>query len=167
MTAYQQLETRFRRLGALEEALGVLNWDSAVMMPPGGAATRAEQIATLSLVVHQQLAAPEIDDLLAAAESETAALDLWQRANLREMRRRHAHAAALPADLAEAVARISAECETVWRRARPADDFAAVQPWLDKMLRLQREVADAKAAYLGVTPRSTGCLANFPGSCRR
>jgi carboxypeptidase Taq len=152
MTAYQQLETRFRRLGALEEALGVLNWDSAVMMPPGGAATRAEQIATLSLVVHQQLAAPEIDDLLAAAENDAPALDLWQRANLREMRRRHAHAAALPADLAEAVARISAECETVWRRARPADDFAAVQPWLDKMLRLQREVADAKAAYLGVTP---------------
>ncbi len=28
MTAYQQLEARFRRLGAIEEAIGVLNWDT-------------------------------------------------------------------------------------------------------------------------------------------
>ena len=41
MTAYQELEARFRRVGALEEAIGVLHWDSATMMPPGGAATRA------------------------------------------------------------------------------------------------------------------------------
>ena len=52
MTAYQQLETRFRRLGALEEAISVLHWDSATMMPSGGAATRAEQLATLSLLAH-------------------------------------------------------------------------------------------------------------------
>ncbi len=64
MTAYQQLEARFRRLGALEEAIGVLHWDSATMMPPGGAATRAEQLATLSLLAHEQLTAAELGDLL-------------------------------------------------------------------------------------------------------
>jgi carboxypeptidase Taq len=152
MTAYQQLEARFRRLGALEEAISVLHWDSATMMPSGGAATRAEQLATLSRVAHEQLATGEVADLLAAAEGEREALDSWQEANLREMRRRRAHAAAVPGDLVEAVARISSECETVWRKARPADDFAAVRPLLEKMLRLQREVAAAKAEFLGVTP---------------
>ena len=57
-----------------------------------------------------------------------------------------------PAELVEAVARISSECETVWRQARPANDFAAVRPLLEEMLRLQREVASAKAAALGVEP---------------
>ena len=152
MTPYQQLEARFRRLGALEEAIGVLNWDNATMMPPGGAATRAEQLATLSLVAHEQLTAPEIGGLLAEAEDERPALDPWQQANLREMKRRRGHAAAVPGDLVEAVARISAECETVWRKARPADDFAAVAPSLEQMLRLQREVAAAKAECLGVKP---------------
>jgi carboxypeptidase Taq len=152
MSAYQQLETRFRRLGAIEEAIGVLNWDSATMMPPGGAATRAEQLATLSVLAHEELAAPETGDLLAEAEAERDALDAWERGNLREMRRRRTHAAAVPADLVEAVARISAECETVWRTARPADDFAAVRPLLEEMLRLQREVAAAKAVELGVLP---------------
>lgn len=152
MTAYQQLETRFRRLGALDEAIGVLNWDSATMMPPGGATSRAEQLATLSLLAHQQLTAAEIGDLLGEAETKHGALDPWEQANLREMRRRHGHAVAVPGELVEAVARISSECETVWRKARPANDFAAVRPFLEEMLRLQRQVALAKAACLGVEP---------------
>jgi carboxypeptidase Taq len=152
MSAYQQLEAQFRRLGAIDEAIAVLNWDSATMMPPGGAATRAEQLAALSVLAHEQLAGPELEDLLAAAEIACNALDPWQAGNLREMQRRHAHAAAVPGDLVEAVARICAGCETVWRRARPADDFAAVRPLLEEMLRLQREVAAAKAEKLGVLP---------------
>ena len=152
MTAYQQLEARFRRLGAIEEAIGVLNWDSATMMPAGGAATRAEQLATLSLLAHQQLTAVEIGDLLAEADTASGALDPWQRGNLREMRRRRSHATAMPAALVEALSRVSSECETVWRKARPANDFAAVLPLLDEMLRVQREVAAAKAEGLGVSP---------------
>ena len=69
MTAYRQLEARFRRLGAIEEAISVLHWDAAAMMPTGGAAARAEQLATLRGVAHQHLTAPEIGDLLAEAES--------------------------------------------------------------------------------------------------
>src|SRR5260370_3192371 len=42
MTDYQQLEKRFRRLGTLQEASGVLQWDSALLMPQGGPAPRAD-----------------------------------------------------------------------------------------------------------------------------
>ncbi len=122
------------------------------MMPAGGAETRAEQLATLSLLAHQQLTAAEIGDLLAEAESAGDVLDPWQRGNLREMRRRRSNATAVPGALVEAVSRVSSECETVWRKARPANDFAAVLPSLDEMLRVQREVAAAKAEGLGVSP---------------
>ena len=152
MTAYQQLEARFRRLGAIEEAVGVLNWDCATMMPPGGAATRAEQLATLSLLAHQQLTAADMGELIDEAEGECRPLDAWQRANLREMRRRRSHATAVPDALVEALSRTASECETVWRKARPANDFAAVLPVLEEMLRLQREVAAAKAERLGASP---------------
>src|SRR5690242_5548930 len=105
MTAYTELEARFRRLGTVEEAIALLHWDAAAMMPAGGAAARAEQLATLRGIAHQLLAAPEIADLIAAAEAEPAPLGPWQRANLREMRRRWRHAAALPGDLVEALSR--------------------------------------------------------------
>ena len=108
----------------------MLHWDAAAMMPTGGAAARAEQLATLRGVAHEHLTAPEIGDLLAEAEGETRTLDAWQCANLREMRRRRLHAAAVSATLVEAMSRACSECETVWRKARLQNDFAAVLPGL-------------------------------------
>ena len=153
MTAYQQLEARFRRLGAIEEAIGVLNWDCATMMPSGGAATRAEQLASLSLLAHEQLTAVEIDDLLAEAQSQRHALDPWQSANLREMtpppRPCGGAAGRVWSRPSPASPRNAKRCGAA---ARPANDFAAVLPFLEEMLRLQREVAAAKAERLGVSP---------------
>jgi len=152
MTAYQQLQQRFRRIGSLEQAISVLHWDTAAMMPTGGAAARAEQLATLRLVAHQHLTTPEIDGLLNEAEAGAGALDEWQRANMREIRRRRAHALAVPGDLVEAVSRACSECELVWRKARSESDFAAVLPGLERVLGLFREVASVKADRLGTSP---------------
>jgi carboxypeptidase Taq len=152
MTAYQQLETRFRRIAAIEGAVSMLHWDAAAMMPTGGAAARAEQLATLRVVAHQHFTTPEVGDLLAEAESESNALDEWQRANLREMRRRQVHMAALPGALVDAESRACSECEAVWRDARARNDFAAVLPLLEQVLRFEREIAAIKAEHLGTSP---------------
>ena len=152
MTAYRQLETRFRRIGAIEEAIAVLHWDAAAMMPAGGVRARTEQLATLRVIAHEQLTAPELDDLLAEAERAGNALDEWQRANLREIARRRGHAAALPGTLVEAESRACSECEAVWRDARSRNDFAAVLPLLGRVLRLQREIAAIKGDHLGMSP---------------
>ena len=152
MSAYTDLEARFRRLGAVEEAIAVLHWDAAAMMPAGGGAARAEQLATLRGIAHQLLAAPEITDLLAAADADLADLGAWQRANLREMRRRWRHAVAVPGDLVEALSRAKSQSEAVWRTARPADDFAMALPGLERVLGLTRQVAVAKAEAFGTSP---------------
>ena len=151
MTAYAKLESRFRRLGVLEEAIAVLHWDAAAMMPSGGAEARAEQLATLRLIAHEQLTAPGSGDLLAEAEADAASLGPWQRANIREMRRRWRHATAVPGDLVEALSRACSRSEAVWRDARPADDFAAALPGLEEVLSLTRDMAAAKAQALDTT----------------
>jgi carboxypeptidase Taq len=150
MTAYRELEQRFRRLDAIEQAISVLHWDTAAIMPGGGAAARAEQLATLRLIAHQHLIAPEIDGLL--AEAETDELGQWQRANLREMRRRWLHATAVPGALVEAESRACSECEAVWRRGRLENDFAAVLPGLERILHIERQIAALKAERLGTSP---------------
>jgi carboxypeptidase Taq len=152
MNPYRDLETRFGRLGAVEEAIAVLHWDAATMMPPGGAAARAEQLVALRVVAHRLLTAPEMPGLLDAADAEAAGLDDWRRANLREMRRRWNHAAAVPEDLVAALSQACSHLETAWRAARPANDFAAALPGLEQVLRLTREMADAKAGRLGLSP---------------
>lgn len=149
-SAYQDLERRFNRIASLGEAAGVLHWDSSVLMPEGGAQARSEQLAAISVTCHELLTDPKVSDLLARADEEAGALDPWQRANLREMRREWLHATAVPERLVEAMSRATKACEMVWRKARPANDFAAVKPYLAEVLALVREEAQAKSEALGV-----------------
>jgi carboxypeptidase Taq len=149
MTAYHQLEARFRRIGIVQQAISVLHWDAAAMMPEGGAAARADQLAALRLIAHQQMTTPEIEGLLSEAKAAGDALDHWQRANLREMRRRWLHAVAVPGALVEAQSRACSESEAMWRKARAEDSFTAALPGLEQVLRLEREIAAIKADRLG------------------
>jgi carboxypeptidase Taq len=65
------------------------------------------------------------------------------------MHRRWLHATAVPPDLIEALTKTCSACEMVWRKARPANDFATAKPYLQKVLELVREAGAAKAAKLG------------------
>lgn len=104
--AYDQLEARFKKASVLGDALSVLHWDMSTMMPDGGAEARAEQLALLKTLAHQAVTGDDMADLLAAAQAD--GLDDWERANLREMRRDWVHAAAVPADLVDAMAKAEA-----------------------------------------------------------
>jgi carboxypeptidase Taq len=149
MTAYHRLTARFARLGALGEASGILGWDAAAMMPPGGGGARGEQLAALAGVQHELLTDPRVADDLAAA---TPPEDPWEARNLALMRRVHARATALPTELVEASTRANSACEKVWRQAKAASDFALVRPHLETVVALQREIAAALGAALGLDP---------------
>jgi carboxypeptidase Taq len=151
MTPYQQLEAAFRRAALIDEASAFLSWDASVNMPDRSAESRAEQLATLRVLSHEALTAPEIADWLAAAEGSTETLDAWQRANLREMRRSWVHRAAVPPALVAALTRACSASEMVWREARPAGDFKAVLAKVKEVLRLSVEMGQAKAARLGTS----------------
>ena len=127
----------------------MLGWDMSAMMPAGGAEARTEQLATLSVVCHEILTDPNLDELFDKASAETKGLDAWTQANLSEMRRRWLHATALESDLVEALSKACKRCEMIWREARPKSDFAAVLPAMKEVLNLTRQAAAAKAERLG------------------
>ena len=134
MRAYDDLVVRFRRRAAIEEAAGMLHWDTATLMPSGGAEARGEQLAALNVVSHQMLADPMVAGLLDEADDQAGSLDPWQAANLREMRRCWLHAAAVDADLVAAETKAANACEMVWREARPKGDFGLVAPALETLM---------------------------------
>ncbi|MFT8687685.1 MAG: carboxypeptidase M32 [Novacetimonas hansenii] len=147
--AYDTLVRRFARMGHIANALGILGWDKDTMMPSGAADSRAESIATLSVLHHGIMTTPDMADLLAAAPEPG---DAWQAANLQEMRRLHAHAMAVPPDLVEAASRAASRCEMAWRTARRASAFASLLPYMEAVLARTREIAHAKAEALGLSP---------------
>lgn len=149
MRAYQDLAERFERHYLLRSSADMLEWDAQTLMPVGSGDLRAAQLGTLRVLAHEALVAPEVAELLAAAEASPPD-DEWQRANVVAMRREWVHAAAVPSDLVMARTRATSACELAWRAARKADDFASLQPMLREVLNLTRQMGEAKSGALGV-----------------
>ena len=147
-TAYDRLKYRAARLATLGEAASILHWDASTMMPKGGGAARGEQLATLAGLAHEMMTAPDVAEDLHAATANGP----WDAANLDLMRRAHTRATALPTALVEATARANSACEKIWREAKAASDFAMVRPYLEEVLRLQRDTAQALSAATGLSP---------------
>src|SRR5512136_2059303 len=66
--AYDQLIHRFRDARLLESISGLVGWDERTYMPPKGSAFRSEQMALLAKLMHEQLTAPALGELLSAVE---------------------------------------------------------------------------------------------------
>ncbi|HQT64091.1 MAG: carboxypeptidase M32 [Acidocella sp. 20-57-95] len=149
MTAYNRLTATFARIATLNEAASVLSWDAAAMMPDGGADARGEQMAILAGLSHELLTAPQLAEDFAQAESPN---DAWHATNFALMRDAHKRATSLPQDLVEASSRANSKCETIWRTARPASDFAAVREALVEVVNLTRQSAVILGEALGTSP---------------
>jgi carboxypeptidase Taq len=151
MTAYAELSAHFGRIAALSNAIGILQWDNDAMMPKGASATRADSMALLHVMRHDLTTDRRIGDWLDGAETENELGD-WERANIREIRRIYTVETALPADLVAASSRAISACEMKWRQARADSDFVSLLPQLSEVLRLQREIGQAKGEKLGLSP---------------
>ena len=150
MSANASLEARFRQIAALDAASGILHWDTATVMPSGSTDARAEQLAALAEVAHEKLTDGTLKDLFAQAESETLAD--WQTANLDEMKARWLHATAVPQKLVSALTKLRIKSEHQWRSAKETSDYAGFLPTFREIIKLSREVAQAKADALGLSP---------------
>ena len=141
------LKDRLLEIDDLNSAVALLDWDQSTYMPEGGGAARARQIATLGRLAQEKFIDPAIGNLLDAREKEDFAQDSDEAALIRVTRRNYERAIKVPpAFLAELYAHGS-EAYQVWTKARPENDFEAVQPYLEKTLDLSRQLADFFPGY--------------------
>ena len=150
--AYGELIRRSKDAGVLRSCAELLGWDERTYMPAAGLAHRAEQMALLARLVHEMATVPAIGELLAAVESSDLVGDRnsIEAANVRELRRSYDRAVKLPAALVEEIARVTTQAQQVWQQARRDSDFASFRPWLEKIVRLKREEAQAVGYGAGV-----------------
>src|SRR5262245_3411980 len=141
--AYAELLHRVKEARMLDSIYSVLGWDERTYMPPEGATHRAEQLALLARMSHEQLSAPRIGELLSAVEGSALARDADAAVNLRELRRVYDRAVKIPKELVEELARVTTKAQGVWQEARKNNDFASFKPWLDKITALKRQEAQA------------------------
>jgi carboxypeptidase Taq len=148
-TKLEELKQRLTEINDVRSAASVLNWDQMTYMPPGGAEARGRQVATLEKLAHQKLADPSIGRMLTELRSHAGSLpaDSDDGALVRVARRDYDRAVKVPpAFVAKFSAHQTATYEA-WIKARPANDFASVRPYLEKTLEYSRELANYFPGY--------------------
>ena len=136
-----ELRLRLGEVSDLRSALALLDWDQMVMMPPAGAAVRADRLATVERIAHERFSDERIGELVEALSELEAYLpyDSDDASLIRVTRRDWTKARRVPPDLAGRLTKAASEGMEAWVVAREANDYAAFRPWLDRQLELKRE----------------------------
>ncbi|MBN1565283.1 MAG: carboxypeptidase M32, partial [Anaerolineae bacterium] len=145
MSKVEELKAQLNDVLRLGQAGAILGWDQQVNMPPGGAAARAEQLATIGKLAHEMFVTDEVGKLIEAAEAEVkdADYDSDEAAMVRVVRHDYDLQTRIPTKLVEELARTQALAHEAWAKAREANDFPSFVPVLEKIFDLMRQQADA------------------------
>lgn len=145
MTAYQEFAAHIASINDLLNAASILTWDLRTQMPPGGAETRAHQLATLSRLAQERFTSDLTARLLDAAEVEVQGQDpdSYPVRAVRQTREAYVVAQRIPPSLLAEMAAYQPVAQQVWVAARAAGRFDLFVPTLERMLDLARRMAEA------------------------
>jgi carboxypeptidase Taq len=148
MNPYESLQQRSREIAVYNSTASVLSWDQETYMPAKAGAYRAEQLGQMAGLSHRLGTTAEVGDWIKACEDhlppcadqqETA----MRAANVREWRRDYDRATRLSSRLVEDLARTTSLAREAWAQSRRESNFGTFAPWLEKILGLVREQAEA------------------------
>jgi len=141
---FDELRGRLAEISDLVKTAALLGWDQHVMMPPGGAAIRAEQLATVGRIAHTKFTSPEIGKLLDDLRgwSEQHEYDSFEASLVRVASLDWEKLRQVPADLRAEMSRSAALANPVWVEARKNNDFKSFLPVLRKNLDLRKRYID-------------------------
>ncbi len=141
---FQELRERTAALADLRNVAQLLDWDQQTMMPPGGAAARAETVATVQRLSHEMFVSDQTGRLLEAAEArlDGAAPESDEASIVRVVKRRWEKARRVPSQLAADLAHAASVGQQAWVVARRESDFASFVPYLERNFELIARYVD-------------------------
>jgi carboxypeptidase Taq len=144
---YQELVVHLQEITNLNRAGALLGWDQRTQMPPGGAAARGRQLATLARLSHEMFTDEKTLHLLddAAKEIDGLSYDSDEASLLRVVRQDYEDLFKLPAAFVAEMAEVTTLAHPIWAQARAENNFAVFQPMLERIVELVKQSAE----YLG------------------
>jgi len=141
---FDELRVRLAEISDLSKTGSLLGWDQQVMMPPGGAALRAEQLATVGRIAHEKFTSPEVGKLIDGLGEwgEQHEYDSFEASLIRVAAGDWEKASHVPSELRAEMSRSAALANPVWVDARKRNDFSAFLPVLRKNLDLRKRYID-------------------------
>jgi carboxypeptidase Taq len=143
--AYQWLLEHHRETAYLEAFASLAGWDQATYTPPKGHEHRARMFAVAAKLFHERHTHPKIAQCLEATLQSSLVSDPASESavNLRGWQRAFHQASRTPARLAVEMAEAHSQGQAFWSEARPRNDWKGFKPYLERNIRLARELAQA------------------------
>jgi len=144
-TTYDKLCEHAREIALLESLESLLSWDERTYMPPGAAEYRAEQVRHLTGLIHSRHIDPRVGEWLDELADSPLAADPHSDtgATIRDIRREYDKRVKIPQSLVEELAKLAVLGEHAWIEARRNSDFPHLRPFLEQIVALKRQQAEA------------------------
>ncbi len=146
----------YRKIWALNHASGLMGWDMEVYMPKEGVRERSVAQGELSMLLHQLITDDKFVEMVEKA-AEQEGLNEYEQGVIRVLKREIKHAKAIPREVIGELSRVTGEATMAWREAREKNDYEKFKPYLDKIIELERKIAD----YLGYEEHPYDALADL------
>ena len=145
----KDLKQRLFEVYDIQGAVALLHWDQTTYMPPAGAQARGRQMARLSQLAHEKFIDPAIGKMLEQLRpyEESLPYDDDNAALIRVTRRDYERATKVPPSFMGEFRQHLAQSYEAWAKARPADDFSIVKPYLEKTVDFSRQLANFFPGY--------------------
>lgn len=140
MSTTQQWRDHFDGLRAYEEAVALLYWDMRTYMPEQGATNRSASIGFLSTESFRRRTGATYQQLLAAMEQETlTGIEAISFAKAKEAFDRDSK---IPEAEYQTFITLISEAESVWEKAKDANDWSMFEPYLEKIVAMERKFVE-------------------------
>jgi carboxypeptidase Taq len=142
--AYEQAVQIMQTASDLAAAAALLGWDQETYMPPRAADARAEQLATLSALVHSTLTSNDARELayyFESADSLDGELDDTEKRIAKLFAREVQRDAKLPDEFVRRKARTTSLAQEAWKRARAESSFELFSDHLRRVVDVMIEEA--------------------------
>ena len=140
---YRQLVRKLEERCRLGGVMGVMHWDQEVIMPHGGAESRAMQMAALAGVLHEKSVDPFLGDLISKLINlEPDEFTGVEWCNIREAKREFDLETKIPKELVQEIAELGSRGHQVWAKAREENRFEDFAPILERFIILKSKWAE-------------------------
>lgn len=138
---YQTYKGTAQKAADLGNAAAVLGWDQETYMPEKGFEFRGRQLATLASMAHELTTSDSYGSVLHSLSAGNGLGDNEQQ-NIRLSLEDYEKNKKLPAAFVEQLTQQTSASYNAWLKARKDNDYSIYAPELEKMIALQKQMAD-------------------------
>lgn len=138
---YDRLLELSSEIVQLEHIAALLQWDEETQMPERALEERSEQISLIEGMIHDRRTSAQMGEILDELKEQSG--DDHQRALVRIHSREYDRQVKIPRSLITQLSTACSRGQAAWAKAREHNDVTEFQPYLERIIELKKEWAQA------------------------